>query len=206
LSIEARIVVIDQSRGGGIMRGRKPSPAIIVASVALFVALGGTALAAKRYLITSASEIKPSVLRAGERAVARDAGLKGGAYEVELSAPGPVLHAGTSRTLALRELPSGHYTIFATGVLQLNESHGGLGECILTAGANHETSHAGGGGEGGKLPTVVISNMTASLTYGEVVTLGCTWVGSAERWNLETGTRIIAIKVAGQHRTVAASE
>jgi hypothetical protein len=45
------------------MRLRKPSPAIIVALVALVIALGGTAIAASHYIITSTSQIKPSVLK-----------------------------------------------------------------------------------------------------------------------------------------------
>jgi hypothetical protein len=42
---------------------RRPSPATAIALLALFFALGGTAIAARHYLITSASQIKPSVLR-----------------------------------------------------------------------------------------------------------------------------------------------
>jgi hypothetical protein len=42
---------------------RRPSPALVVASVALFFSLGGVGLAASHYLITSTSQIKPSVLR-----------------------------------------------------------------------------------------------------------------------------------------------
>ena len=45
------------------MHLRRPSPASIIASLALFVALGGTAIAARHYLITSTSQIKPSVLK-----------------------------------------------------------------------------------------------------------------------------------------------
>lgn len=40
----------------------KPSLATIIASLALFFALGGSAIAAQHYLITSTSQIKPSVL------------------------------------------------------------------------------------------------------------------------------------------------
>lgn len=36
----------------------------IIAGIALFVALGGSAVAANHYLITRKSQIKPSVLRA----------------------------------------------------------------------------------------------------------------------------------------------
>lgn len=44
------------------MHLRKPSPATVIASAALFFALGGTAIAAHHYLITKPGQIKPSVL------------------------------------------------------------------------------------------------------------------------------------------------
>ncbi len=44
------------------MRRRSPSPAAVIALLALFFALGGSAVAAGRYLITSTGQIKPSVL------------------------------------------------------------------------------------------------------------------------------------------------
>jgi hypothetical protein len=64
------------------MHARRPSPAIIIASLALFFALGGTAIAAKRYLITSTSQIKPSVLaklkgKAGKQGPAGATGATG---------------------------------------------------------------------------------------------------------------------------------
>lgn len=45
------------------MHLRKPSPATIIASIALFFSLGGTAIAAHHYLIESTKQIKPSVLK-----------------------------------------------------------------------------------------------------------------------------------------------
>ncbi len=42
---------------------KKPSPAMIVACLALFVASAGTSIAARHYLITSTKQIKPSVLK-----------------------------------------------------------------------------------------------------------------------------------------------
>jgi hypothetical protein len=42
----------------------RPSPSMVVALVALFISLGGTAIAARHYLITSTSQIKPSVVNA----------------------------------------------------------------------------------------------------------------------------------------------
>ena len=44
------------------MKRPKPSPAAVIAGLALFFALGGSAVAASRYIITSTSQIKPSVL------------------------------------------------------------------------------------------------------------------------------------------------
>lgn len=42
---------------------RRPSASTLIASLALFFALGGSAIAAKHYLITSTSQIKPGVLK-----------------------------------------------------------------------------------------------------------------------------------------------
>jgi hypothetical protein len=46
------------------MRLRRPSPATSIALLALLFSLGGSAIAASRYIITSTSQIKPSVLKA----------------------------------------------------------------------------------------------------------------------------------------------
>jgi hypothetical protein len=46
------------------MRVPRPSPSMVVAGVALVLASSGTTLAASHYLVTSTSQIKPSVLRA----------------------------------------------------------------------------------------------------------------------------------------------
>jgi hypothetical protein len=64
------------------MRLRKPTPAAVIAIVALVVALSGTAVAASHYIITSTSQIKPSVLRAlhastGAKGTAAVAGAQG---------------------------------------------------------------------------------------------------------------------------------
>lgn len=46
------------------MRNRKPSVAGVLATIAIVLALGGSAYAANKYIITSVSQIKPSVLKA----------------------------------------------------------------------------------------------------------------------------------------------
>jgi hypothetical protein len=64
---------------------KRPSPATAIACVAVFFSLGGAALAAGHYLITSTSQIKPSVLKqlhgsqgpAGRQGLAGTPGLPG---------------------------------------------------------------------------------------------------------------------------------
>jgi len=58
---------------------RRPSPATIIASIALFFSLAGTGLAASKYLITSTKQIKPSVLSSlhGARGAAGAQGAPG---------------------------------------------------------------------------------------------------------------------------------
>jgi hypothetical protein len=74
------------------MREWKASPSAVIACVAVFFALGGTAIAAHHYLITSASQIKPSVLsalhgRSGSRGPVGPAGPVGPTGQA--GAPGP---------------------------------------------------------------------------------------------------------------------
>jgi hypothetical protein len=73
---------------------RRPSLSVVLAALALFVALGGTAIAASHYLITSTNQIKPSVLVKLEQAMAKERqgprgkpGTTGGAGAP--GAPGP---------------------------------------------------------------------------------------------------------------------
>jgi len=70
------------------MRPRRPSTSTVIASLALFFALGGTAIAAKHYLITSTTQIKPSVL-AKLKGARGEAGAQGTA-----GPPGPQGPAG----------------------------------------------------------------------------------------------------------------
>jgi hypothetical protein len=69
----------DSGRRHPRLAKRRVSPAMAVACVALFFALAGTGLAASRYLITSSSQIKPSVLHAlhGQRGPVGPAGPAG---------------------------------------------------------------------------------------------------------------------------------
>lgn len=85
------------------MRLRRPSPATAIASLALFVALGGTALATQNYLITSTTQIKPRVLkqlrgRAGAKGATGAQGKEGAAGKE--GATGKEGAAGSARAFA----------------------------------------------------------------------------------------------------------
>jgi hypothetical protein len=88
-------------------RNRLPSPALVISILALVVALSGTAIAAKRYLITNTKQISPAALKqltklaatqvkqgpAGAPGAAGTAGATGAAglngVNGERGAPGP---------------------------------------------------------------------------------------------------------------------
>jgi hypothetical protein len=86
------------------MHARRPSPTAIIASLALFFALGGTAVAASHYLITSTSQIKPTVLsklkgKPGPQGPAGPAGPQGAGGSQ--GAVGPQGPAGLSNLSAI---------------------------------------------------------------------------------------------------------
>ncbi len=83
------------------------SYANIVATTALVFAMGGTAIAAKHYIISSTHQIKPSVLKElkGNKGPAGPPGPAGAAGAA--GAPGSAGKEGTAGLSALASLPSG---------------------------------------------------------------------------------------------------
>lgn len=96
-------------------RARRPSPALVIALLALFFALAGTALAAARLVITSSSQVRNGVLVGADvrnaslsaakltpaaRAALAAAGRQGPAGPA--GAPGPVGPAGPAGQQGLR--------------------------------------------------------------------------------------------------------
>jgi hypothetical protein len=58
---------------------RRPSPALVISILALVIALSGTAVAAKRYLITNTSQVSPAVLKQLTKLAASQVKVKQGA-------------------------------------------------------------------------------------------------------------------------------
>ena len=113
---------------------RRPPASTLIASLALFFALGGTAIAAKHYLITSTKQIKPSVLKQlhGAQGPQGPAGPQGAAGPSNLSAL-------TSITGPTVEVPKGEV---------------GSAKAVCPAG-----SHAISGGGSGGIAGIAVSEM-----------------------------------------------
>jgi hypothetical protein len=78
---------------------RRPSPALVIACLALVLALGGTAVAAKRYLITNTKQISPAAVKQIAKLAARQgaASATGGTGAAgKEGAPGPTGATGAA--------------------------------------------------------------------------------------------------------------
>jgi len=216
------------------MHLRKPSPATIIASLALFFALGGTAIAAHHYLITSTKQIKPSVLKnlkgnagktgktgpagpAGPSGAAGASGTKGElgpseVYEVQLKEDSAQQTKNNVRTLKLTGLPAGTYAIYGKAVLKPEEANVGQAECTLIvepggANQNDDTAFVPLNTANEELLTLntELTHTFASTGEAEV---NCTTTGDKFKVIYERGeegTRIIAIRVNTAHTSIAAA-
>lgn len=143
---------------------RKPSITTAIACLALFLATTGSAIAAGHYLVSSTSQIKPSVLKAlkGKRGPAGPAGSQGAQGPA-----GTAGAAGTSFTTAdITEVPGTPVSMCALGG----------GSCEVGAGGATcptGTVVIGGGWLGGSTPpvdaTVSDNGPTTNATTWEVV-------------------------------------
>jgi hypothetical protein len=134
------------------MNFRRPSSGIVVAFVALFFALGGSAIAARHYLITSTSQIKPSVLKAlqGTTGSTGPAGTAGPAGPVgPAGSPGPAGPQGPAGPVNLSGL-----TIVAGESKSVPKESVGTSVATCPAG-----SHAVSGGGYNGLAFLVASGM-----------------------------------------------
>ncbi len=123
------------------------SPTTVIALLALFFALGGTAIAAKHYLITSAGQIKPSVLRALHGATG-PAGPTGAAGAT--GATGPVGPQGPAGPVNLSTL-----TIVTAPKQKLSNDEAGNSVATCPAG-----SHVVSGGQYVGFATYIFSGIS----------------------------------------------
>jgi len=120
----------------------RPSPASVISILALTFALGGTALAAKRYVITNAGQIKPSVIKKleGQKGIQGPRGPQGSA--------GP---AGPSVLSALTTIDGFKVLIFPHEV----------GSSIATCPAGAHAVSGGGSAITGQANGLAVSMMSA---------------------------------------------
>jgi hypothetical protein len=133
---------------------RRPRLGTVIAGLALFVALGGTAAAARHYLVTSTSQIKPGVLRALKGKAGR-AGIQG--PQGSQGVPGPQGPAGPSALSAL-------VTVIGPSVEVPSGEVGGA-QAVCPAGYR-----AIGGGGSGSISGIDVSEMESTHLSWFVIT------------------------------------
>jgi hypothetical protein len=119
----------------------RPSPAAIIAVLALFVALSGSAVAARSYLITNTDQIKPSVLRKlkGQR------GRKGPAGPQGIAGPqGPAGPAGPAATVAAVTEIQGPTNTILPGDAESSVAVCPAGSRVISGGGESITGDANG--------------------------------------------------------------
>lgn len=131
------------------------SPATVLAGLALFFAVGGSAIAAHRYLLTSTSQVKPDVLSAlrGHRGLQGPAGAQGPAGPMgPVGVSGPPGPPGPIGTSAIREVTGADNAMPAKNQLgpesELEGIEGSFAECpagerVVSGGSNVFTGRAG---------------------------------------------------------------
>jgi hypothetical protein len=175
---------------------RRISYANVTATLALFFAITGGALAARHYLVNSTNQINPKVLKQlrgqNGKSVTGPQGLKGdpgpagpkgepgapGAKgeKGEKGEPGPshaysaIAHGSTNATATV---PPGDYVVNGRGWLAVEQqAQPGLGQCLIIANGSPEDSveatvpNLGGESGGKKLGEVTIDNQ-ATVHLGQ---------------------------------------
>jgi hypothetical protein len=176
----------------------RPTPSMVVASIALLVALGGTSVAAVRTLepansVGTAQVIDNSLLKKDFKTDQLPAGKQGPAgpsNAFATSADGPITLADTGSTVATLQLTKpGSYVIWGKAFLTSGGSGDDQVQCILTAGDASDHSFA-------YLPrasvTATISNIVVDkLAAAGTALLACTSSGHTTARSVQ----LVAIKI-----------
>ncbi|MEO6496732.1 MAG: hypothetical protein ABIO51_04515 [Solirubrobacteraceae bacterium] len=209
------------------MQSRKPSPALVVSIIALVVALGGTAVAAK-VLITSSSQIKNRTisgldLRNGAitkrqiskstlKSLAATSGGSGGSDSAAIEAhrlTGPDVPDGMSTQVIELALQPGVYAVFAkttiTPFIPANVFDELLGtekiisaECALDVNGTGDFATQGIASRGATNPATLNTQATRTLDAPGKATLVCK-TSKAIHWAASNAS-IVAMKVGSTSR------
>jgi hypothetical protein len=212
------------------MRGRI-TYANVAATLAVVLSMSGGALTAKHFLIESTKQINPKVRKAlkGKTGPVGPAGAPGtpGAqgtpgtpgregqkgepgpsetYEAALSKNTPMTSSGTHRTVTLSGLAPGTYAVYGKATVLPGETNQATFGCYLRAEGDEDASW-------NPLSTLfkyyvsVSTELTHTFSGAGTVTMSC--VSNGDKWQLvtfaegeEAGTRIVAIRVGSQHKSV----
>lgn len=210
------------------MQSRKPSPALVVSIIALVVALGGTAVAAK-VLITSSSQIKNRTIRgvdlrdgaitkrqiatATYRTLTARSGGSSGSDAAAIEAhrlTGPDVPDGKSAQVIELALQPGVYAVFAkttiTPFVPSNLFEELLGsnkvvsaECNLDVNGTGDFATQGVASRGAAGPATLNTQLTRTLDVPGKATLTCE-TSEPIRW-AAANSSIVAMKVGSTSRT-----
>lgn len=206
---------------------KRPSPSMIVALLALFVALGGTATAA-RVLITSSRQIKDGAVRRADiaKSAVDSARVANGSLsrsDLDADTQSALAQAGTQVLEAFRadgprdneskvekvvatlsNIPPGAYAIFAKSVLSGAADSGLFGQgnsvggvCRLDVQGDSDQSRTVLAGPGTGGPSGVNMQITRSYSSPGTAQVVCTVDGA--KWSA-SNTSIIALRVASPTR------
>ena len=191
---------------------KKPSPALVVACLALFLASTGTGIAAHHYLITSTKQIKPTVLKKlkgakGSKGSKGSTGAIGPSDAWEARAAGYHTITNTSFDVLTVTLPAGSYDISGTSnLLNWDTTHVGGMQCILYHGTLSDANKLDdvwvvapvdvGGTYGPGAATAAVHG-SYTTTASTTISLNCSaYAGTNETSNNET---LSAIEVGTLH-------
>jgi hypothetical protein len=202
---------------------RRPSAAMVVACLALFVASTGTSIAASHYLITSTKQIKPSVLAKlkgakgltgaqgtagaagaqGTQGLKGDTGATGPSDAWEASSPETTNATSTPTALSVT-VPAGSYDV--TGKAQEQNRDTTLSaalSCSLSAGATlldstYSTALPWSGGTYGYGDAVNVVHGSYTTSTGTTFNLSCIGSNGATAMYVNRPT-LSAIKVGTLH-------
>ncbi len=209
---------------------RRPSPAMVIALIALFVALGGTAVAA-RVMIKSTKQLKAGVVHRSDihKSAVNSSKVANGSLsldDLDSAAKGSIQNAGTqaleafrldgpqlvkantaAKVATLSNIPPGSYALFAKSVLAGDSKSQGLllpGRSI----GGHCTLDAGGDGDqsrallgGPGANSPGVVYMQVTRTYAQTGEASLTCDVTGADWSA-SNTSIIALRVGVAPRQI----